>query len=149
MWKHDTEASENQKQLMQKIQEENANIRRELERVMSIQENQIQHSRNNDIKITGILPVWNKNILAYFGEIVKALNLNILEIGVDCIFRSKKIDMIIVRLLRRLDKNENMKCAKQKRLTGRNIGLDSKDNIYINEPLSSYVANVFYEARKI
>lgn len=141
--------AEKQKTMLQEMQKENAELKRELENVKRMQQNKIQQERNNDILITGIPPVKNENLMDLFLGITKALNLNIPSIGVDCIFRSKKRDIIIVRLLRRLDKHDIVRSAKQKHLTEKDIGFESEANIYINESLSSYLAKIFFEARQI
>lgn len=146
-----TEDAAKQQKTLQQMKRENEDLRREVEHLKSLQETRLQNDRINDIKISGIPFSRSENLLVLFTTIMNALKLNIPEVAVNAIFRTKTKDSVIVRLLRRFDKESILKAAKQQHLTGNCIGLNSlRDSpIFINESLSPFIAKIFYEARNI
>lgn len=146
-----TKESQRHDETLKILREENHFLRREIELLKKAQNKQIEADRNNEFMIRGIPPMKNEYLIGIFCKIMTALQLEIPEVAVDSIFRPQTKDKIIVKLIRRIDKETIIKRAKQIRLKGKDIGIDSNPdvNIYINESLSPQVAKLFYEARKI
>lgn len=146
-----TKDSKRHDEILNDLKEENRVLRSEIQRLNESREKQVQRERNNDIIIKGIPPAKDDDLLWIFAEIMRALELDIPDIAVDSIFRTKSGGKIVVRLLRHIDKVDIIKRAKQARLKGKDIGLISRpnENIFINESLSPNVAKVFFEARQL
>lgn len=140
---------------MDLICSENERLKKKINLLEERLEEVEQYSRSNTVEIHGVPAEVNENVLEVVKKVGVALDLNITESMVDVCHRlgrrddAKGSSGIIVRFVRRMDKEELLKRRRVKRtLSTRHMGLPSDVPVYINESLSPARRRLYAMARQ-
>lgn len=128
--------------IMEDLISENKQLKEKVRKLEERLEDVEQYSRSNSVEIHGIPVETNENVLNIVKEVGKALDLNISDSMVDACHRlgnkqNGNPPGIIVKFVRRLDKEEFIRKRRVKRtLSTRHINRPDDKPIYVNESLS-------------
>lgn len=138
--------SENAEKNMKVIEEllaENKQLKQKVKTLEQRIEDVEQYSRSNSLEIHGIPQERNEDVMSVVKEVGKALDMNISDSMVDACHRLRRNQNgnnppgIIVKFVRRLDKEEFIRKRRVKRtLSTRHINRPDDRPIYVNESLS-------------
>lgn len=129
-------------QIIEDLLTENKVLKSKVQKLEEKLEDQEQYSRSNCLEIHGIPQDANENVLSIVKEVGKALDFPISDSMIDACHRlgrgqNNKPSGIIVKFVRRLDKEEFMRRRRVKRnLNSTHINRTEGQPIYINESLS-------------
>ena len=113
-----------------------------------------QQTRKNNIIITGVPLLKDERIEAVIKDCIRAIGINLTEDDTDACHRlpPKKSDQppaIIVKLVRRGLKHQIIRKWEKKKPILSQIGVTSRNRMYVSEHLSPRNADLFYKARCI
>lgn len=114
-----------------------------------------QYSRRNTVEIYGVPESRNEDVLTTVQQVGRAINIDIHDNMIDICHRLPKQQNqqhggIIVKFVRRIDKERFMDCRRIKRnLSTRHLGLPEDAIIYVNESLSQEKRRLLAQARKV
>ncbi|XP_054282063.1 uncharacterized protein LOC128999522 [Macrosteles quadrilineatus] len=153
--KAQNEQNEKLLKLIESITAENVELKNRVKFLEERVDNLEQHSRVNCLEIQGIPQTPTEDVLSIVKEIGKAIDMKIDDTMVDTCHRlgSRQNDRnsppgIIVKFVRRMDKEEFMRKKRVKRtLSTRHIGRPDDHAIYINESLSPARRKLYAMAR--
>lgn len=139
------------------LAEENRNLTKKVSELEQKIDDMEQYSRLNSVEIQGVPENKNEDIVQVVKEVGKALNMDISESMIDACHRLGRRPGpggpppgIIVRFVRRLDKEELMKKRRVKsNFSTRHMNLGMDQPVYINEALSPARRRLLAEARKL
>lgn len=129
-------------ELIENLSSENNLLKTKVKNLEARVEDMEQYSRSNCVEIQGIPHSPTEDVLSIVKEVGKALDLTIEDSMVDACHRLGKPNRenppgIIVKFVRRIDKEEMLKKRRVKRtLSTRHLGRPDDRTIYINESLS-------------
>lgn len=130
------------------VKKENAELRDRMEELE-------QYSRSNMLEVNGIPQTINENLTDIICKMSNALGHQISEKEIDICHRMKsrkegQTPPIVVRFVRRMDRNEIIQRRKVKRdFSTRDMGQSLDSRVYINESLSLSRRKVFATAREL
>lgn len=134
---------------------ENERLKRKIDTLEERLEEMEQYSRSNTVEIHGVPSEPNENVIEVVKKVGVALDLNVTESMIDACHRLGRRDEakgppgIIVRFVRRIDKEELLRKRRVKRnLSTRHMGLTSDVPVYINESLSPARRRLYAMARQ-
>lgn len=149
------EQSEKMYQLIESLTAENNQLKTKVRVLEDRIEDMEQYSRSNCVEIQGIPLAPSENVLSIVKEVGKAMDLDIADTMVDACHRlgarqnGDNPPGIIVKFVRRMDKEEFLKRRRVKRtLSTRHIGRSDDRPIYVNESLSPARRRLHAMARK-
>ncbi|XP_046670937.1 uncharacterized protein LOC124360946 [Homalodisca vitripennis] len=149
------EQNEKLYQLIESITSENKELKKKVRALEDRLENIEQYSRSNCVEIQGIPVTSNEDVLTIVKDVGKALDLTVSDTMVDACHRlgakqsGNNPPGIIVKFVRRLDKEEFLQRRRVKRtLSTRHIGATDDRPIYVNESLSPARRALYALARK-
>lgn len=137
--------------------EENKRLSKKVAELEARVEDMEQYSRLNCVEIHGIPEQKNEDVVSVVKEVGKALDMNISDSMIDACHRlgrrtgtSGPPPGIIVKFVRRLDKDELLKKRRVKsNLSTRHMNLGVDQPVYINEALSPARRRLFAQARQV
>jgi hypothetical protein len=135
---------------------DNAKLKKRVQELENQQDDLEQYSRINSVEIHGIPHSKNENVLTVVKEVGKALDFNITDEMVDACHRlgrganASAPPGIIVKFVRRMDKEELMRLRRVKRtLSTRHLGLSMDQPIYMNDSLTRKRRQLFNATRNV
>lgn len=116
-----------------------------------------QYSRANSVEIQGIPVQPNEDIVSVVKEVGKAMDMNVQDSMIDACHRMGRKNGnggappgIIVKFVRRLDKEEFLKKRRVKRnLSTRHMNMNLDQPVYVNEALTSQRRRLLAAARQV
>lgn len=139
---------------VQLLSEENANLRRELEKVKQELCDVQQYSRRNTVDIQGVPEAKSENVMEVVKRVASALRFDLKPEMVDAVHRlagggdSSRPRGIILKFVRRGDCDELLRLAKVKRgFSASELGVTSEEKIYVNPSLSKAYRELLYFAK--
>lgn len=141
--------------VIEELRNENSLLKKQLTDLSLQIDDQDQYSRRNSVEIYGIPEAPNENTYEIVKNVGRALDKSITSEMIDVCHRLKKPTNqssagIIVRFVRRIDKDEFLFKRKVKRsLNAVDIGFNKGEPIYVNQSLSANRKVVFAQARRI
>lgn len=140
--------------LINELMAENNNLKKRVQELESKSDDLEQYSRVNSLEIHGIPHTANENVFTVVKQVGKALDLEITDTMVDACHRlgrsggSSNPPGIIVKFVRRLDKEEMLRMRRVKRnLSTRHMGMTMDQPVFINESLTKKRRQLFNAAR--
>lgn len=151
--RHDSEIKECGRDL-ETLKCENAIMKRQIEDLKAeVAQNQ-QYSRANCIDIDGVPVLKGENIMNVVQSVVKAVHFNLEPGMIDAVHRVRRgmagsrPPRIIVKFVRRIDKDELIRCAKVKQgFAASDAGFVSENRIYIRQSMSPETRSLFLYAK--
>lgn len=143
---------------MEELKTENNTLRKRVGDLEARLEEQCQYTRRNTVEICNIPVQPNENTVKLVQEIGKAVKMDVKEEMVDACHRlptndPQKIPPIVVKFVRRIDKELLMDCKRKNRkdLSTRHIELAVPDDrtVFFNESLTPAYRHLLYEARQL
>lgn len=129
--------------MIDKLINENMQLKQKLKNLEDRLDDLEQYGRSNSVEIQGVPQEPNENVLTVVKDVGRALNMNITDEMVDACHRLGRRSNgghppgIIVKFVRRFDKDEILKQRRVKRnLSTRHMGRNDDRPIYVNESLS-------------
>jgi hypothetical protein len=152
------ELTKKQNDIIESLQTENKCLKAKVTDLTIKLEDLQQYSRANTVEIHGVPVSANEDTLQKTIEVGRALNMVIMKDMIDICHRlpvprnkntSDRVPGIIVRFVRRYDKEELLQKRKIKRnLTCASLGLQSNSPIYVNQSLAPGRRTLFNMAKK-
>ncbi|XP_046686224.1 uncharacterized protein LOC124371900 [Homalodisca vitripennis] len=141
---------------MESLTLENVQLKKKVAALENRVEEMEQYSRSNCVEIHGIPEEKTENVVSVVKEVGKALDMPITDSMIDACHRlgrrsgpNNQPAAIIVKFVRRLDKEELMKKRTvKKNFSTRHINMTTDSQIYINESLSPARRRLFVMARE-
>lgn len=140
---------------IEKLKEENALLKKQLNDTQLQLDEHDQYGRRNTVELYGIPEKANEDATEIVINVGKALGMDINREMIDVSHRLKKPTGrndggIIVKFVRRTDKEELVRRRKVKRdLNTTNIGFPTNDVIYINQSLTPNRRKIYGAARRL
>lgn len=138
------------------LQKENVTLKKKVTLLEARVEDMEQYSRRNCVELQGIPEDKNENVVEIVKSVGNALKMEITDSMIDTCHRvGKKIDakprVIIVKFVRRMDKEALVKMRREKRsdFSTRHLNMPSDLPVYINESLSPAKRRLLGQARQM
>lgn len=153
-----TEELKNYREQVELLETENSALREKVAAMETRMEDIELYSRRNCLEIQGIPEQPQEDVLDIVQKVGRAVNMEISSSMIDACHRlgkpgdtSRKGPRgIIVKFVRRLDKEELMKMKRQKKdLSTRHLNLPTDSSIYLNESLTPSRRRLYALARQV
>lgn len=142
--------------LIEQLTTENKQLKQKIKTLEERLEDSEQYTRSNSIEIQGIPLEPNEDVLSIVKNVGKAMDLEICETMIDACHRLGKKQNgnnppgIIVKFVRRLDKEEFLRKRRVKRnLSTRHMGRTDDRPVYVNESLTPARRRLLAMARAV
>lgn len=143
--------------LIEEIMQQNKALTKRVTELEQRLDEMEQYSRVNAVEIHGVPEQNNEDVISVVKEVGKALDMDISDSMIDACHRlgrrtgpNSPPPGIIVKFVRRLDKEEILRKRRVKRtLSTRHMNLPMDQPVYINEALTPTRRRLLAEARKI
>lgn len=151
--RHDSEIKECGKDI-DILKSENAILKRQVEELKSEVAQSQQYSRANCVDFDGVPALKGENIMHVVQSVAKAVHFNLEPGMIDAVHRMRRgmagsrPPRIIVKFVRRIDKDELIRCAKVKQgFAASDAGFVSENRIYIRQSMSPETRSLFSYAK--
>lgn len=124
----------------------------EIQQLKDLVHDMEQYGRNRNLELHNVPEISGENLEKIVCKIGEKLQVEMKKEDIEVVHRiksrnSKQPPPIIVQFTNRRKRNELLE-QKRRKLTTGDIGMDRNDKIYINENLSPYFKNLFWQTRQ-
>lgn len=153
--KHDVEIKDCSRSV-DNLKSENEYLKRQVQELKADLSNVHQYSRANCVDITGVPMAKEENIMDVIHAVAKVVRFELKPEMIDAVHRlgrrgsPSRPPSIIVKFVRRLDKDELIRLAKVKPgFAASDLGLVSENRVFIRQSMSPEIRDLFFQARSI